>query len=151
MRSCRLRVSCIIKITQYIQPLYLKSFLRVACRARCQMFWGCPGDKQMAGSWLTIKFETPWTPPESRREQTPSYCREGLGWTLLELTDASHALKKVLSRMAELIFACRRRLAFDHGYRRVFPPTQSSSMALCLYSEMFISSVTHSYPNVSLV
>jgi len=33
----------------------------------------------------------------------PSYYREGLGWTLLELTDALRALKKVHSRTAGLI------------------------------------------------
>jgi len=58
-----------------------------------------------------------------------SYCPEGLGWTLLESTDALRPLEEVHSRMAELI-ASKRRLVFNHGFRRVSPSTESSNLAL---------------------
>lgn len=70
-------------------------------------------------------------PPEWRCKQMPSYCLEGLGWPVLELTDVLCPLEKVHSRMVELMGL------FLTTAWWVTPPTESSTMALCPCNDMF--------------
>ena len=70
-----------------------------------------------------------------------SYCLEGQECTLLKLTDTLHSLEEVHFKMAELI-----RLHVNAGYflttdRGGNPPTESYSVVLCPFNDMFISLV----------
>lgn len=61
----------------------------------------------------------------------PSFCLDGLGWTLLELTDALRPLEKVPSKIAELIRLHVNTGCFLSLGGWVTSPTETCSKVLC--------------------
>lgn len=124
-----IQLNCIHEIVPFTRLLHFQNnaihpttsiqifYLRVACKARCQMFWGCPGDKQMAVSWFMIKFETPWAPPAQNQDPSKySAIAGGARMDTAGIDGCTTCPKESSLQIGEADnIACTRRLVFDHG------------------------------------